>query len=396
MSLEAGRHLREDALDEFTRRTGIHVDVIPTPGTSTDQLKLIRETLDRQAPAPDIYLIDIIWPGTLHQHFLDLSPYIDNQSRGHLPELLKSGAVKDRLVSLPLYVNVGMLFYRADLLEKYGYRQPPNTWEQLESMAARIQSGERRNGKRDFWGYVWQGGAYEGLTCNALEWQASFGGGHIIERDGSITVNNPRTVRALRRASRWIGFISPKSVLSYTESDTLNVFRSGHAAFMRFWGSGYRPARAFAGVPGASLRLAPLPSGPRRRAQATGGFQLAVSRYSAHPREAAQLVLFLTGAEVQTRRAFRRGYLPTREQLYTVPELTQVLPQLEVLANTGRDAWVSRPSTVAGAEYAEVSRAYYQTVHQVLSGHSRPEPALGNLEQRLTQLTGLGRDALRH
>jgi trehalose/maltose transport system substrate-binding protein len=49
-------------------------------------------------------------------------------------------------------------------------------------MARRIQSGERAKGKKDFWGYVWQGADGEALTCDALEWQAGEGGGRIIER----------------------------------------------------------------------------------------------------------------------------------------------------------------------------------------------------------------------
>ena len=153
-----------------------------------------------------------------------------------IPALLQNDTVRGKPGRrLPLYVNVGMLYYRTDLLKKYGYEKPPIDWDQLETMSAKVQLGERAAGNPDFWGYVWQGAAYEGLTCDALEWQESFGGGNIIEPDGTISVNNPRSVQAFRKAAGWVGTISPKSVLTYTESDSLAVFRAGNAAFLRHW-----------------------------------------------------------------------------------------------------------------------------------------------------------------
>ena len=71
---------------------------------------------------------------------------------------------------------------------------PRKTWDELERMAQRIQAGERAKGKKDFWGYVWQGAAAESLTCNALEWQVAAGGGQIIENDRTISVNNPAAI----------------------------------------------------------------------------------------------------------------------------------------------------------------------------------------------------------
>ena len=47
------------------------------------------------------------------------------------------------------------------------------------------------------WGFVFQGKAYEGLTCNALEWVDSFGGGTIVDADGKITIDNPKAAEAL-------------------------------------------------------------------------------------------------------------------------------------------------------------------------------------------------------
>lgn len=132
-----------------------------------------------------------------------------------------------------------MLYYRTDLLQKYGYQRPPQTWTELDQMATRIQAGERQAGNRDFWGFVFQGKAYEGLTCDALEWIFSMGGGRIIEPDGRITINNPQAIAALNMVRSWVGRISPPGVTSYAEEEARNAFQSGNAAFMRNWPYAY-------------------------------------------------------------------------------------------------------------------------------------------------------------
>jgi trehalose/maltose transport system substrate-binding protein len=382
VGLSAGDLLREDALAEFTRRTGIEVDLIPTPGSSEEQLGVIHDVFARRATTPDVYLIDIVWLGALHEHLLDLTPHLTAEAREHLPALIASDTVAGRVISLPFYLNVGMLYYRADLLRHYGFKNPPATWAELRTMALRIQRGERERGMPSFWGYLWQGGAYEGLTCNALEWQASHGGGHIVNSDRLVSVNNTGTRRALETAAAWIGSISPRSVLAYSESDTLNVFRSGNAAFMRHWSSALPAVRL--GNDG-SVGIALLPSGSVGRAQSVGGFHLSVSRYSSHARQAAELVLYLSSKEVQRRRAVRHGYLPTYPDMLRESSLLRALPQAEVLARAAVDDWVVRPSAVSGPAYPRISKAYYQTVHRILSGAAPARSALPELEQELTR-----------
>lgn len=379
---EAARQLSQEALEEFTRKTGIQVEFVPAWGDSTDQLALTLRALNGHFPTPDIYMIDVLWPATLANRLLDLKPYLDAGAHDQSAELLKNDTVNGRLVALPFYLNVGTLYYRADLLKKYGYKHPPNTWDEMQQMAARIEKGERAAGNRDFWGYVFQGAAYEGLTCNALEWQMSFGGGHIIEPDGTVSVNNVRTAQALRRVRGWVGSISPPSVLSYTESDSLNAFRSGNAAFLRYWSSGYNSVANSSALRGR-CQMTVLPSGPRGRAQTMGGFQLAVSAYSKHPREAAQLVVYLTGTHVQKCRALQEGYLPTLPRLYDDPELLRSVSAANVLKSVGLTGWVARPSTTAGSRYAQVSRIYYQGVHSILTGQRRVEDVLADVEQQL-------------
>jgi trehalose/maltose transport system substrate-binding protein len=113
--------------------------------------------------------VDLVWSGVLEADLIDLRPYLAAEISLLEPQLMPSYTVDGRVVGIPYGVQVGVLEYRTDLLREYGYDHPPKTWDELERMAERIQAGERANGKKDFCGYVWQGGAAEALTCNALE-----------------------------------------------------------------------------------------------------------------------------------------------------------------------------------------------------------------------------------
>ena len=384
LSLDTGEQLRQDALDEYTAKTKIEFDLIPTPGTSAEQLPLVLDLFHRAAKTPDVYVIDGTWPGTLGEHLLDLAPFLTEESRRHAKPLLQNNTVGGRLIALPLYMSGGMLFYRRDLLKKYGYSSPPRTWKELDSMALRIQNAERQTGNSDFWGYIWQGGPYEGLTCNALEWQSSFGGGKIVENDGTVSINNPRAAAALKTAAKWVGTISPKSVIAYTEADTSNVFRAGNAAFMRHWTSAYQSIRGT--MEPESIGIALLPAGPAGRAMTIGGFQLAVSRYSQHAREAADLVLYLTSPEVQARRAIRRGFLPTYPELHRRSDVARALPPASVFAAAPPASWTFRPASATASNYPEVTKVYFEKVHELLAGKIPAERALVEIEQRVKSL----------
>ena len=200
-------------MQQFTEETGIRVSFIPGPESSWQRVLLWRELLETGAPGPDVYDMDVISPGTLAEYFLDLKPYFSNEISAQFPATAAAYTVDHKLVAMSYRADIGLLYYRTDLLRQYGYREPPRTWDDLEIMAARIQAGERAKGKKEFWGFVWQGAADEGLTCNALEWQAAEGGGRIIEEDQTISVNNPRVIRAWQRAAHWVGSISPQPSL---------------------------------------------------------------------------------------------------------------------------------------------------------------------------------------
>ncbi|MBV9787394.1 MAG: extracellular solute-binding protein, partial [Chloroflexi bacterium] len=226
----------EAAAAKFEEITGADVEIIRGDQSATDRLSTYLQQLNAGA-GPDVLQIDVIWPGILADYAADLKPAITDLDK-FFPAIVENNTVNGKLVGVPWYTDAGLLYYREDLLEKYGFDGPPETWTELEQQAKTIQDGERAAGKPDFYGYVWQGNSYEGLTCNALEWQVSNGGGQIVEGSPDapqITINNEQAIAAFERAKGWVGTISPQGVTTYDEPTSLGVWQAGNAAFMRNW-----------------------------------------------------------------------------------------------------------------------------------------------------------------
>jgi trehalose/maltose transport system substrate-binding protein len=382
------RMVSDAAIHEFTQETEIRVNHLPTPQDNRAQLQLIRDLLQRGVSTPDVYGIDTIWSGTLAEYLVDLKPYLSSEPMAD-PEVLASYTVQGKLIAMPYHPNTGVLYYRTDLLHRYGYSIPPKTWDELETMAVRIQKGERARGKKDFWGFIWPGTTRESLSHIALEWQVSGGGGRVIEADRTISVNNPNAVRAWERGAHWVGWISPPGVLSYTEWDASNAFWiSGNAAFARGWSDYFQrhppdePFREEAGVTS-------VPAGKVARVSALGGYALGVSSSSAHRAETIRLVEFLTKREAQVEAAYSHSKPQWQLQLYDLPAmLAKKYPWAQKAGEQSGGTIVSRPSAAAGAKYDAVSRAYAEAVHSVLARQSTASEAATNLEKELVRITG--------
>ncbi|HDQ34891.1 MAG TPA: extracellular solute-binding protein, partial [Chloroflexi bacterium] len=240
----------------------VTVRVLDTPDMVQDRLGLYLQFFEARSAEVDVYQIDVIWPGDLAEHFVDLYEYGARDVAGdHFPAIIENNTVDGRLVGIPWFTDAGLLYYRTDLLEKYGYTAPPATWAELEEMAQTIQDGERADGNTDFWGFVWQGNAYEGLTCDALEWIDSNGGGTIVSPDKVITINNPAAIAIVDRAATWVGTISPPGVVGFAEEDARAVWQSGNAAFMRNWPYAYSLGNADDSVIAGLFDVVPLPAG---------------------------------------------------------------------------------------------------------------------------------------
>ncbi len=375
----------------WAKKTGNEVEVVSTPNSATERLALYQQILAAGSSDIDVFQIDVIWPGILAAHFVDLAQYIpEEEIAQHFRAIVENNTVDGRLVGMPWFTDAGVLYYRKDLLEKYG-RPVPQTWQELAETARLIQQKEREAGNARMWGFVYQAAAYEGLTCDALEWIDSFGGGTIVDAEGNITIDNPKAVEALTWAASTVGDIAPEGVLSYMEEESRGVFQSGNAVFMRNWPYAWALSQAEDSPIRGKVGVAALPKGgpDGKHTGALGGWQLAVSRYSQHPAEAADLVRYLTSYDEQKRRAIKGSFNPTIEALYRDEEVLKAVPFFGSLYDTFTNA-VARPSRVTGARYNQVSAAFFNGVHAVLSGETDAGAAVRQIARKLERIRGSG------
>jgi len=363
-SLGIEMELCRDGAEAWAKKTGNEVKLVSTPADAQERLALYQSLLASKSNKVDVFQIDVVWPGILANQFLDLNQFIEpGKLDGYFQTLIANNTVDGKLVAVPWFVDAGMLYYRKDLLDKYGLKAP-ETWADLEAAAKKVMEGEK-----GIEGYVWQGRAYEGLVCNALEWIVSNGGGNLLDNAGKASFNNPQATAAIDRAKTWIGTISPQGVLGYDEEQARGAFQSGKAVFMRNWPYAWALVNAADSPVKDKVGVVPLPKGDGEKGVHTGalgGQSLAVSKYSANPKEAVDLVLYLTGAEEEKRRALKGAFNPSLKSVYNEPELKG-----DAFFSTFSkiiESIATRPSTVAGKGYNQFSSQFVRAVHATLQG----------------------------
>jgi trehalose/maltose transport system substrate-binding protein len=361
-----GSHVRDVALgSRFTKDTGIKVNIVPHPAASDASYSQLVRAFSSKSSSIDVAMIDVVWPGAFAPYLVDLKPKLGAQAKLHAQGIVQNDTVGGKLVAMPWFGDFGILYYRTDLLKKYGYSAPPTTWSQLFAMAKKIQDGEQKDNS-NFYGFVFQGNAYEGLTCNALEWLASSGAGSFID-NGKATINSAKARTVLDSFRNQIGKITPRGVTSYQEGETHTAFVDGNAAFMRNWPYAYSIGAAPDSKIKGKFSVTVLPHGAGGHSVGTvGGWQLAVSKFSKHQDAAIEFVRYMTSPAVEKFDAITNTNVPTILSVAKDPAVVKVNPYLK--PQIAAVARVTRPSRFLKTHYNEGSKDIYQGVSQILNG----------------------------
>lgn len=379
----------ETLVEQYERRSGVRVEVIRQPAATEQRKQGLVIALAARQPDPDVFLMDIIWitqfvrSGWLEPldgYFQSGSP----QPQDFFESVIESVDRHDgRYFALPAFLDVGVLYYRRDLLQRHGFDGPPATWEELVEQALKVQSAERTRNP-NFNGFVWQGAQYEGLVCTFLEFVATHGGG--ILRDKAVDLTQAGNLPALRFMQELVREYRISPLNTYTEmqeEEVRRTFQRGNALFERNW----LYAWSLHQRPGSTVRgkigMAPLPHAPGyRTAAALGGWHLGISKHSDAGERAWDLVAYLMSREVQKKLLINLGWYSCRKDVYTDPEVRQKVANVEQLQRVVAHA-VHRPDL---AYYDHVSRVIQRYVNECLSGKIDARAALATMQQKIDRI----------
>lgn len=355
----------------------VNVTVRDVPDDPELYLALLELLIDTGSNDLDVIALQPAWLGTLGRHLRNLA-----DTDGILPVLQAAGQLNNRQRAVPFAPSIGLLYYRRDLLEKYGYLRSPVTWSELEALAFEIQRGERTLGNANFWGYVWAGAATT-LSNSALEWLVAQGAAPLVGDNRDIALANADAVRAMDYAQRWVGSIAPETVLNLDQQGALELWLSGQVAFLHADSSAY--TTMLQSPLADRVGVARLPSGRSRSAAKVSGWYLGVRRSSPHPEVARDLVAFMTQATFERWRA-DVGYLPLRESSYQDAVILAARPYYRFVPAALESA-VLAPVDSLGRNYAVINDVFAQGLHDILEDKDiRPEQALAELEAQLRDL----------
>jgi multiple sugar transport system substrate-binding protein len=319
---------------------GIRVVSESLPWSSDEQHQFFVINLEGGNPGFDVMMLDVIWVPEFARAgwLLDLTPMLaKDELAPHFPATIEAATQEGRIWAIPWIMNVGMLYYRADLLARYGFG-PPATYDELVRQVTRIRAGEQ-DPRLD--GYLWQGKQYEGLVVNVLEglWA---NGTRLLGEDGAVFPDPERAAEVLAFLRMLIETgVSPSWVTAADEELTRRPFGAGRAIFLRSWPYAMDLFELPASPVRGKVGIAPLPRHARgtHGMGATGGAHLGIHRHTRHPEAALALVRFLTGEHGQKVMAGGVALNPTRMSLYHDPELVRGhpnLPRIYELATAAR------------------------------------------------------------
>jgi multiple sugar transport system substrate-binding protein len=359
----------------------VQVSIEALPNASDTAHQYFLTALEGGAQDFDVLVVDVIWVQEFARAgwIADLSTSFPGEviRRDFLSGVAEAALIGGKTFAVPWYADVGLLYYRRDLVSR-----APKSYQELEQSI--LQTLHAYPGLQ---GYLWQGRQYEGLVCNVYEAVWGHGGS---AGDGSVRLEAPEVREALGYLrSLLMKGLSPASVTASAEEESRRRFQKGGAVFMRNWPYAWAEAqREDSGIRG-KVGFASLPTLSGEPGHGTlGGWQLALNARSPEKNRAAaiELIGHLTSLESCIALALAYGRNPPRRAAYSDPRLAGAVPFMAALQPI-LEAARSRPAT---PYYNLLSDVLQSEFSAAIAGIRSPEAAVRNAQRQVDRIMARG------
>ncbi|MEO1125333.1 MAG: ABC transporter substrate-binding protein [Cyanobacteria bacterium J06639_16] len=349
----------------------IDVQLMRGPNATNDVENLYTTSFLLGDSPYDLVYADVIWVAKLAAAgwLIDLSDYAAQVDlTAFLAADIQASTYQDGLYRIPFRSDMGMLYYREDILNQLGL-EPPNTFDELIDAAKQAQTETDVK-----WGFTWQGAQYEGLICDYLEVLAGNGGFWVDPETNEVGLDYPEAVEAVMFLKRTIDEgITPAGVTNYVEEDALRPFKNGDAVFLRNWPYVWAEANKAESQVQGKIQLKPMVHAEGKQPAATlGGWGLGISKTASNPEAAWRVVEYFTSEAAQKQFVMAYAYVPSRRALFTDPDVLAKYPHYRELLQVAEQT-VPRPPV---GQYAQASDILQRYLSAVITNQMRPLDAL--------------------
>jgi multiple sugar transport system substrate-binding protein len=377
-------------IDKFNKQSeGFKVTYQEMPTDTGAYFDKLRTQFQAGGGNIDVIGADVIWPVQFAANgwLLDVTDRFPKSEQSQfLSGPINSLMYDGKIYGVPWFTDAGLLYYRADLLEKSGYSDPPKTWDELQEMAVKVAKDQKID-----YGFVFQGDQYEGGVCNGLEYIWTNGGDVLDPSDpNKVVIDSPEAAAGLAIEQGIVeDGVAPQAVATYTETETDPAFLGNKAVFARNWPYMYALAgtKDYPDVKPEQIGVAPVPVTPGNGLVSTlGGWNMLINAQTDMPDEAWEFVSWMTSEQAQRLRAIDASLLPTRPALYKDKEIRETIPVIV----EGEAALKNARSRPVSPYYSDMSLEMQEQFNGVVKGDTSPEDAVASLQDSLTQIVEAG------
>ena len=217
--------------------------------STNERKELLTRSLRSKSDKLDVFTIDLIWSSRFAKWAEPLGKYITHQdSLSLLSKALESCIINNQLIALPMYLDIGVLYYRQDLIQALPdvkniekKLKESITWKEFFALSKSFNPN-----KNPF--LYFPADNYEGLICSFYEithnQNTSFFKKSKLDWE-SLNVRNSFSLLS-DMINKYK--ITPSIVTDYRENECYDYFMYEHGVFLRGWASFPKDSRGNAKI----------------------------------------------------------------------------------------------------------------------------------------------------